>query len=46
MIDQSTPQTGSSNRCPHCGIAKANEHSLAQSAKCDGIKSGKVKKGD
>lgn len=31
---------GSSDACPTCGIAKANQHSMRQSAKCDAIKKG------
>lgn len=34
------PQRGSSDACRTCGIAEANQHTLGESAKCDGIRNG------
>lgn len=30
--------TGSSSKCPTCGIKAANQHTLREAGECDGIK--------
>lgn len=39
-IDMNKPQRGSDHPCRTCGIATANQHTLGESAKCDGIRNG------
>lgn len=36
------PERGSQNPCPDCGVPVKNEHSLRQSAICDGIRNNKI----
>jgi uncharacterized protein (DUF983 family) len=38
----SNPERGSTQRCPHCGIGEANQHTLSESAVCDGVKNGHI----
>lgn len=37
-----TPEVGSDRTCPHCALKQRNQHSLGQSAECDGIRTGKI----
>ena len=37
-------ERGSDKKCKHCGAAKANQHSLAESAKCDWLKRPKAER--
>lgn len=38
------PERGKTDTCPDCGVAQANQHSIGQSAICDGIRNGYVDK--
>lgn len=46
MLDKhyNIPERGKSTPCERCGVAAANQHTIRQSAICDGIKNGKIEK--
>lgn len=40
------PEKGKTDTCPNCGVAQANQHSISQSAICDGIRNGYIERMD